>query len=140
MARSVQVTDPVAVVERNKHCSTSVYVLPSDRHYLQLPYTKPEDKEAMRVIGPNFVLATKNGGETTYKTHGVGNKDFWDWIFRYVKAGEWALNAKAVAHLLPDELVGQSRRFAGTPQAQRRQMNQPTTRKARPTRRAKKTK
>lgn len=138
MAKSVQVTDPVAVVERNKHCSTSVYVLPSDRHFFQLPYTKPEDREAMRVVGPNFVLATKSGIGMTYKTHGVGSKEFWDWIFRYVRAGEWALNAKAVAHLLPDELAAQSRRFARTTPARRRQMNRPKTPPASPKGRTKK--
>ena len=113
-----RIKDAVLSVQQDKHHSTTIFVLPTNKDWTPHPETKE------RIEGPALVLVERAGIETTLHRYSLKDKRAWGWLERLVKAGTWALSNKAIFALLPDELVAYSPRFNGTTQPERARMQQ----------------
>lgn len=111
---SRRVTDPVLRVQHDKHTTQALFVVGTAKDW----FLRPDTSE--KVFGPKLVLVQEIGTELKVFVYGYGDKRLWNWLATLAKAGAWALNSKAVAPLLPDDLIAASPRFDGTSPEQRK--------------------
>ena len=114
----IEVKNPVATVQLNKHCSTRIYMVDAGEGF-RLP---DEGGKEQWACGPTVVLEHVKGINREYDCYCIGDSQPWQWLGNLLQAGQWALTDKNVAPLLPPELVVASPRFNGTSRVQRERM------------------
>lgn len=116
--KQVRVKSPKLVLQLNKHNVREIYVL--DKNEFVQVHTAND--VLIKRVGPAIVEVHQQGNKRQIVSHPINGKEFWELLSGYVQAGVWALNARTVAGLLPDNLVELSR-FRGKDKQQRKRLS-----------------
>lgn len=114
-----EVTEPVVVIPQNKHCSISLFMVPSGDAF-RLP---DQDGKKQLACGPTLVLRQTKGENHEFTFHDIDDKEIWKWLGGLLVAGWWFLTDSQVASLIPEHLLQHSPRFVGKTLQQREKVS-----------------